>query len=200
MSEYSINTELTFQGRGSIKSNGSITLNNSGEVNVFKYWEVGGASARNIFSESRSWINSPVARNMIPDVMTIEVSGVLSFMGGAGIDFGGALVTRGIHAGNLYVYKTQRAKAGFHGGVSVNGGGSRYTGAVEQFDFENLFEGYSASIEGDYSFFGGSIGRSNNNDNYGDYLISADIGLGLGFGGSVSIGEKTNIIHFLAIW
>ena len=46
VSEYSINTELTFQGRGSIKSNGSITLNNSGEVNVFKYWEVGGAIAK----------------------------------------------------------------------------------------------------------------------------------------------------------
>jgi len=204
-SNYTGSWDFTFQGKGSLRADRSIVANLNGELNVFRYWQVGGAVAPAMGNSGssellihNSWFNSSIARNMIPDVMTVEVSGVLSFMGGAGIDFGVALVTRGIHAGNLYGYKTQRAKAGFHGGVSINGGGSRYTGPANQIDFEKLFRGYSGSIELDY-VVGICVGESNK-DIHGHRIISADIGIGPGIGFSGSIGEKTNITHFLSIW
>jgi RHS repeat-associated protein len=146
---------------------------------------------------SKAW-NSDIARSYIPDVISVSGSGVLTFLGGGGAEVGLALPLRGQDAGKVYLYGTLKGKVGLHGGVSVNIGQSNYLGPVNLFDFDATFRGKSSGIEGDY-FFGAGISVSEL-DRYGNSLLSIDLGVGPGIGGSGNIGAITYTYPWFRIW
>jgi hypothetical protein len=146
---------------------------------------------------SKAW-NSDIARFYIPDALYVNGSGVLTFLGGGGADVGFALPLRGKSAGTVYFYSTLKGKAGLHGGVSVNNGRSNYLGPANLFDFDATFRGKSSGVEGDY-IIGLSISASEY-DRYGNTLLSIDVGVGPGIGGSVNIGAITYIHPLFKIW
>jgi hypothetical protein len=146
---------------------------------------------------SDAW-NSDIARLYIPDVIYVNGSGVLTFIGGGGADGGLALPLRGQDAGKVYLYGTLKGKAGLHGGVSFNIGRSNYLGSVDLFDFDVTFKGRSAGIEGDY-IIGVGISASEY-DQYGNTILSIDIGVGPSVGGSVNIGSVTYATPLFRIW
>lgn len=146
---------------------------------------------------SKAW-NSDIARFYIPDVVYVNGSGVLTFLGGGGVDVGLALPLRGKSAGTVYLFSTLKGKAGLHGGVSVNIGRSNYLGPANLFDFTTTFGGKSSGLEGDY-YFGASISASEY-DLHGNSLLSIDIGVGPGIGGSVNIGAVTYTYPWFRIW
>lgn len=125
-------------------------------------------------------------------------SGVLTFIGGGGFDAGLALPLRGQDAGKLYSFSTFKGKLGLHGGVSVNIGSSSYLGPVTNFDFDASFKGNSSGIEADY-IIGMSLSISGY-DKYGNILLSRDIGVGPGIGGSVNVGAFTYAIPLFKLW
>ncbi|SMO46799.1 RHS repeat-associated core domain-containing protein [Saccharicrinis carchari] len=154
-------------------------------------WDYGGKLINKVW-------NSDFARFCVPDVVYINGSGVLTFIGGGGGDGGLALPLRGEDAGMVYLYGTLKGKAGLHGGASINFGRSNYLGSVDLFDFDTTFKGNSSGIEGDH-IIGASISASEY-DKYGNILLSIDIGVGPSVGGSVNVGAITYATRLFRIW
>ena len=146
---------------------------------------------------NKTW-NSDFYRCYFPDVIYVNISGVLTYLGGGGADVGLALPLRGKTSGTVYIYSTLKGKAGLHGGVSVNWGRSYYLGSANLFDFDATFGGKSSGIEGDY-LIGASISASEY-DRHGNSLLSIDFGVGPGIGGSVNVGAITYIYPWFRIW
>ena len=193
-------TELIFQGRGNIKSNGSIALNNSGEVNVFKYWEVGGASAMGNLGSSELSIRqvlrniesfTPVAGSLEINVGTETGAAASTSPGGVFIPLQGrdkykvrGFTSVGMGAGALGV------------GATLNSISYFYTGDIEHFVLRT-FEGRSDDF--DLSFgegiIGGIIFTIAKNPRYNnEYLIGIGGVIGFGAGSPISgsyTGQQT---------
>ena len=64
--------------------------------------------------------NSDIARFYIPDIVYVNGSGVLAFLGGGGSDVGIALSLRGQDAGKVYLFGILKSEVGLNGEKIVN--------------------------------------------------------------------------------
>ena len=140
------------------------------------------------YTANQIW-NSELMRWVIADTYYVNVSGVLTFIGGGGADIGLALVIRGQNAGNLYATSTLKGKLGYNFGVSANVGRAMYTGRVQDYNFEDTFLGKSAGLESDF-IVGVSL-SAGEKDAFNQSLILFDAGYGPSIGASVNIGAIT---------
>ena len=132
---------------------------------------------------NKAW-NSDIARMIIPDVIFINGSGVLTFLGGGGADVGLALPLRGEDAGSYYLYSTLKGKAGYHLGVGLNYGQGNFLGNVDDFDFDESFSGVSYGMESDIGVgISSSIAPIENKG----ILWTREAGAGYGIGASFNI-------------
>ena len=140
---------------------------------------------------SNVWNNSWLGK-MIPDVIYINQSGVLNYVGGGGYSTGYALQLKGKEGVHLYSTLTLNLKAGLHGSVGVNVGYSSYVGDSRNFSFIESFAGTGTrGFDSDIIIgVGGSVSSPNR---LGDRLYSYDIGAGPSVGASLNIGSYTYV-------
>ena len=203
-SNYAGSWDFTFQGKGSLKADRSIVANLNGELNVFRYWQVGGAVAPAMGNSGSSELSirqvlrniesfTPVAGSLEINVGTEAGAAASTSPAGVFIPLQGrdkykvrGFTSVGMGAGALGV------------GATLNSISYFYTGDIEHFDLRT-FEGRSDDFDltlGE-GIIGGIVFTIAKNPRYNnEYLIGIGGVIGFGAGSPISgsyTGQRTRL-------